>query len=136
MEADIERMVAARTFAVVGASTNPEKYGNKVFLSLRRHGKNVYAVNPNVSSAETLDGEPFYATVADLPERPEVVVAVVPPPVTEKIVDELAAAGINNLWMQPGAESERAVKKAREHGIATVYGGPCIMVLLRLASVN
>lgn len=137
MEADMERMVSARTFAVVGASTNPGKYGNKVFLSLRRHGKVVHAVNPAAAArGEQLEGEAFYASVADLPEVPEVVVAVVPPPVTEKIVDELAAVGVKNLWMQPGAESAKAVEKAHAAGITTVHGGPCIMVLMHVASAQ
>lgn len=124
----IETMLAARTFAVVGASTKPEKYGFLVYQSLKKFGKTAYPVNPR---AAAIDGDVCYASVADLPEKPEVVVAVVPPAITLALVDELAAHQIPNLWMQEGAESPAAVEKAQALGIATVHGGPCIMVGLR-----
>lgn len=123
-----ERMLAAKTYAVVGASTNVEKYGYLVYKDLKRFGKTVYPVNPN---ATEIDGDPAYPSVADLPEKPEVVVAVVPPPVTETLVGQLAARGISNLWMQEGAESPSAIAAAAAAGIATVHSGPCIMVGLR-----
>ena len=128
MNEKIDRMLAARTFAVVGASTNPEKYGNIIYRDLKAHGKIVYPVNPR---AGAIDGDSFYPNIAALPETPEVVVAVVPPKITEQVVDELAAAGVKNLWIQPGAESAEAVRKAEAAGIAVVSHGPCVMVLLR-----
>lgn len=127
MNENIEKMLAARTFAVVGASTNPEKYGNKVYLSLKRHGKTAYPVNPR---AQEIDGDKCYPSVADLPEKPEVVVSIVPSKLTEQLVDEMAAQGLTNLWIQPGAESAAAISQAAEHGIAAVHSGPCIMVVL------
>jgi len=128
MNEKIHAMLAAKTFAVVGASTNPEKYGRKFYDDLKAFGREVYPVNPR---ATTIDGDPCYPSVSALPAVPEVVVAVVPPAITEKLVDELAAVGVKNLWMQPGAESPAAVARAAERGISTVYGGPCIMVGLR-----
>ncbi|MBC8101365.1 MAG: CoA-binding protein [Cytophagales bacterium] len=128
MNEAIERMLNARTFAVAGASTNPEKYGYKCYVDLKRFGKTVYPINPR---ATTIDGDPCYPTVAALPEIPEVIVAVIPPALTEKLVDDLAVAGVRNLWIQPGAESEAAVAKAKAAGITVVSGGPCILVGLR-----
>jgi predicted CoA-binding protein len=128
MNENIERMLEATTFAVVGASTSPQKYGYLVYRSLKTFGKTVFPVNPN---ADTIDGDRCYGRVADLPVVPEVVVAVVPPPRTEALIPQLAALGIKNLWMQPGAESRAAVDAAEAAGIATVHGGPCIMVGLR-----
>lgn len=124
----IDRMLAARTFAVVGASTNPEKYGNIIYRDLKAHGKTVFPVNPR---AGEIDGDTFYPDIAALPETPEVVVAVVPPKITEQVVDELTATGVKNLWIQPGAESSEAVRKAEAAGITVVSHGPCVMVLLR-----
>ncbi len=123
----MNEMLAADTFAVVGASTNPEKYGYLVYQSLKRHGKTAYPVNPR---AADIEGDTCYPNVAALPQKPQVAVAIVPPAITEKLVDELAAAGVTNLWLQPGAESVAAVEKAEAAGIAVVHGGPCIMVLL------
>lgn len=128
MNENLETMLAARTFAVVGVSTNPEKYGYLVYQSLKTHHKTVYPVNPN---APEIDGDTCYASLADLPEKPEVVVSVVPPAVTEDLVGQLADLGIQNLWMQPGAESDAAITSAEKTGIATVHAGPCIMVGLR-----
>jgi predicted CoA-binding protein len=128
MNEGIERMLAARTFAVAGASTNPEKYGYKCYVDLKRFGKTVYPLNPR---AATIDGDTCHPSVAALPEVPEVVVAVIPPALTERLVDELSAAGVKNLWIQPGAESAAAVAKAEAAGINTVHSGPCIMVGLR-----
>jgi uncharacterized protein len=125
---NIEAMLAAKTFAVVGASTNPEKYGHIAYKMLKSYGKTVYPVNPRRGE---IDGDRFYPSVTDLPERPEVVVAVVPPAITEKLVGELAGLGIKNLWIQPGAESAAAIEAAERAGIAAVHSGPCIMVGLR-----
>lgn len=125
MNENIEAMLAAKTFAVVGASTNPDKYGNKVFRSLKRHGKTAYPVNPR---ATEIEGDRCYPSVSGLPEKPEVVVSIVPSKLTEQLVEEMAAQGLKNLWIQPGAESAAAIASAKEHGIATVHSGPCIMV--------
>lgn len=54
---------------------------------------------------------------------------VVPPAVTEKIVEECKDLGINMVWMQPGAESDKAVKFCQDHDIGVIHGGPCAMVL-------
>ncbi|MES2461285.1 MAG: CoA-binding protein [Armatimonadota bacterium] len=128
MNEAIDTMLAARSFAVAGASTNPEKFGYKCYRELKRSGKTAYPINPR---ATVIDGDTCYPSVAALPEVPEVVVAVIPPALTEKLVDELRIGGIKNLWIQPGAESAAAVAKAEAAGIRVVHGGPCIMVGLR-----
>ena len=128
MNENIETMLAAKTFAVVGASTNPEKYGYLVYRSLKTHGKTAYPINPR---AREIDGDTCYPSLAELPEKPDVVVAVVPPAITEALVGQLAEAGVQNLWMQEGAESPAAIEAAEKAGIATVHSGPCIMVGLR-----
>jgi predicted CoA-binding protein len=48
--------------------------------------------------------------------------------VTERIVEEAAAAGVTMLWLQSGAESPHALLRARELGIETIAGGPCLLV--------
>lgn len=128
MNEDIERMLAAKSYAVAGASTNPEKYGHIAYAMLKEYGKTVWPINPR---AESILGDKCYPSVSALPEVPEVVVAVIPPKLTEALIDELASAGVKNIWMQPGAESAEAVEKAKAAGIAVVSGGPCIMVGLR-----
>lgn len=121
-------MLAARTFAVVGASRRAEKYGFLVYRSLKEAGKTVYAVN---ARATEVDGDLCYADLGALPQVPEVAVMVVPPPATEAAVAECARLGIAKIWMQPGAESEAAVRACHAADIAVVSGGPCLMVGLR-----
>jgi len=112
----------------VGASRRPEKYGFLVYRSLKDAGKTAFAVNAH---AAQVDGDICYPDLAALPQVPEVAVMVVPPPATEATVRECARLGIGNIWMQPGAESEAAVRACHAAGIAVVSGGPCIMVGLR-----
>jgi len=114
--------------AVVGASADRAKYGNKVLRTYLRHDMPVYAVNPNVEGQ--IEGVPAFATLADLPVRVHGISVITPPEVTEQIVEDAVAAGIANIWMQPGAESDRAVKRARDAGINVIAGGPCILVEL------
>ena len=128
MTHEMQAMLTATTYAVVGASRSPEKYGYLVYRSLKAAGKTAFAVNPR---AETVDGDRCYPALADLPHPAEVAVMIVPPAATGAAVAECARLGIRQTWMQPGAESEAAVAACHANGIAVVAGGPCIMVLLR-----
>ena len=130
MTPEMQSMLAAETYAVVGASRSPEKYGFLIYRAVKAAGKTVYPVNP---TASTVDGDPCFPSLAALPQAPEVAVMVVPPPATEAAVQECAALGIGQIWMQPGAESEAAIAACRAHNIAVVAGGPCLMVMLRTA---
>jgi len=124
----IERILHCRTFGVVGASRDTQKYGYLVYRSLKNSGKTVYAINPR---ADEIDGDRCYPALESLPAVPEVVVFVVPPAVTEEVVLECARLGIKHVWMQEGAESAEAVRRCEQAGIGVVYGSPCIMVALR-----
>jgi uncharacterized protein len=126
--AEIERILAAGSFAVIGASRDPEKYGYLVYQTLKVAGKTVYAVNPNT---DRIDNDPCYASLSDLPHVPEVAVMVVPPAVTESAVALCAKLGISQIWMQPGAESITTIRLCQQHQMGVVAGGPCIMVMLK-----
>lgn len=122
---DIDTLINLRTWAVAGASNNPEKYGNRIFLALRDAGYHVYPLNPREAE---IAGTKAYADLADLPETPDVVDLVVPPPATLAIVKAAIARGVKGVWFQPGSESEEAIRLARESGLLVVSGGPCAMV--------
>lgn len=119
--------VNRRLWAIVGASQDRNKYGNRVFRSLRQAGYKVYPVNPNTAEVE---GDVAYATLADLPEPPEVVNLVVPPAVTEQVVKKAHELGLTRVWMQPGAESDEAIMFCETHGMQVVYDA-CAMVRKR-----
>jgi predicted CoA-binding protein len=120
----ISDFVNRRVWAVVGASQDRSKFGNRIYRSLRDSGYTVYPVNP---SGGELEGARVYPTLADLPQLPEVIDLVVPPAVTEKVVEEAHQLGLSRVWMQPGAESEAAITYCHDHGLQVVYQA-CAMV--------
>lgn len=111
-------------FAVVGVSRNSEKYGHQVYRDLRYAGYSVYCVNPNVN--EVL-GDKCYPSLEALPIKPDVVDVVVPPKITEEVVRICKKIGIMKVWMQPGSESETAIRFCLENGIQVLHG-LCVMV--------
>lgn len=121
----VEDFLSQQVLAVAGVSRSATGYGYKVWKHLRSKGRTVYAINPN---AATIDGEPAYASVADLPEPVGGVVCVVPPEVTRKVVEACVEHGVSRVWMQPGSESEEAVAFAREHGL-DVIAGQCLLMV-------
>ena len=112
------------TVALVGATDNPRKYGSIIYRDLKRKGFPVYAVNP---SRTTVDGDPAYATLADLPEAPTVVNLVVPPEETLKVLEEARELGYTDVWVQPGAESSRVLEYLEDGGF-NYLANACIMV--------
>ncbi len=110
--------------AVVGVSMNPEKWGYRVYRALRDEGYKVFPVNPKY---DEIEGDKCYPDLKSLPEKPDVVITVVPPEITENIVEECKKLGIKKVWMQPGSESDNAIKFCRENGIETVYNA-CFVV--------
>ncbi len=113
-----------KTVAVVGVSKDEKKFGFKVFKDMIKKGQKVYGINPKVG---VILGQKIYSKIQDIPEKPDLVITVVPPEVTEKIVDDCISIGIKEIWMQPGSESEKAIKKAQDNGISVIYNA-CIML--------
>lgn len=123
----IDAFFGGGPFAVVGASRDRRKYGNKVLRCFLQHGLVAYPVNPNASSVEGLVSHP---DLRSLPQPVHAVSVITPPRVTERIVEDLPGSGSGWVWMQPGAESERAVARAKHLGLGVISGGPCILVAL------
>jgi len=128
MGSDIQDRIAAfinkRVWAIVGASHDPAKFGNKIVRDLHNAGYVVYPVNPKGGE---IGGVKVYPSLADLPEEPDVVDIVVPPAVTEKVVRQVKELGLPCVWMQPGSESEDAIRFCEENGIAVVHSA-CAMI--------
>jgi hypothetical protein len=119
-------------FAVVGASRDPQKYGYQVYKDLKNARYEVYPVNPN---AREILGDKCYPSLEKLPVKPDVVDVVVPPKVTEHTVETCKRLGITKVWMQPGSESEKAIKFCEENSIDVVYG-VCVMIERAKQSIN
>ncbi len=114
-------------FAVVGASTDRAKYGNKVLRSYLQAEREVFPVHHRETEVE---GLPAFPDLQAVPAELHAASIVTPPAVTERVVEDAARAGVKHLWMQPGAESEAAVARAEELGLTVIAGGPCLLVAL------
>ncbi len=123
------KFLAARSFAVAGASRERSKYGNKVFQALVASGRTAYPLNP---SAPEVEGHQAFPSISDLPKVPESLSVLTPPLVTYEIIQQAIAAGVKNLWMQPGAEDEQTSQLARDAGINVTDDGSCVLVTLSL----
>jgi predicted CoA-binding protein len=124
---DIAAFLATGSFAVVGASQDRAKYGNKVLRCYAQHGLPVVGVHPRLQQVE---GVPCLPSLAAIPGAPRAVSIVAPPTAAAGIVQDAIAAGCRRLWFQPGAEDAAAVAAARAAGIAVIAGGPCLLVAL------
>jgi predicted CoA-binding protein len=119
----IEEFMAKRKFAVIGASNNPHKYGNKIVKNLKIRGYDVYPVNPKLKE---LEGLSCYPSINDIPDKVDVVDFVVPPEATEEIIKQCKILGLNRIWLQPGSESEAVISFCRENDMKVVYN-VCVM---------
>ncbi len=123
----IESFLASPAFGVVGASADRHKFGNKVLRCYQQHELKAYPINPRESKIEEV---PCIATITDLPPEVKSISMITPPQVTEKLVPLAIEKGIENIWMQPGAESPEAVLLCRQNNINVIADGSCILVVL------
>lgn len=130
--AEIERFLAVASFAVVGASVDRAKYGNKVLRCYAQHGLPVVGVNPKLTEVE---GVPCYPSLRAVPGPPRAVSIVAPPAAAAAIVADALAAGVRHLWFQPGAEDRAATLTARAQGLEVIADGPCVLVALGFRDV-
>lgn len=122
------RFFSSGAYAVIGASADRAKFGNKVLRCYLQKNKKVYPVNPH---EKEIEGIPCISRIADLPSNVKSISIVTPPSTTQKIVNEAIDKGIKNIWMQPGAENALAIQQCKRHNINVIAGGPCILKELR-----
>ncbi len=122
----IEEMLDKKTWAVVGATQNPSKYGNKIFKRLQRHGYEVTPINPVYDDVE---GVATAASLEDMETPPECVNVVVSPERAKVVVEQTAALGIEYIWFQPGSIDDEVIELAEGKGLKVVYHN-CVLVEL------
>lgn len=127
-QGQINQFLEGNRFAVVGASSNREKYGNKVLRVYQQNKLEVVPVNP---AGGEIEGLAAYPDLASIPGTIDGISIITPPKVTDGVVQQALALGIKNIWMQPGAESSAAIELAETAGANVIAGGPCILVSLR-----
>lgn len=123
----IDTFLGAEAFGVVGASSKPHKYGNKVLRCYQQNQHTVVPVNP---VEKEIEGLTCAASVSELPDHVGSISIITPPQVTEKVVDQAITRGIKNIWMQPGAESAQAVAACEAAGVNIIADGSCVLVVM------
>jgi len=108
------------TVAVLGASADRTKYGNMSVRAHRAAGYDVYPVNPRGGEIEGLQS---YASLADVPVAGLDRISVyLPPAVGLKVLDEIAAKGANEVWFNPGSDSDEIIERAEWLGLKVIQG--------------
>src|SRR5688572_22141484 len=107
----------AKTVAVIGASSNRDKFGNKALRAFENQGYTVIPINPNEADVE---GHKTYRSVLDVPGTVDVATVYVPPRAGVKVMEELAKKGVGEVWLNPGADGSDVVARARELGLKTI----------------
>ncbi len=102
------------TIAIIGASANREKYGNKAVRAFLQQGYDVYPVHP---TEQVIEGLTVFRSVADIPVALDKVSLYVSPPVGMKLVEEIARKGCKELWLNPGADSPELYEKSQTLGL-------------------
>ena len=120
-----------RTVAIIGASNDRSKYGNKAVRAYLQQGFTVYPVNPKESQIE---GIPAYRSISDVPLRPDRVSVYVPPLLVQKILPDIAAKGCNELWLNPGTDSKEVLEAAERLGLNVIQA--CSIVAVGVSPAN
>ena len=107
----------AKVVAVIGASSNRRKFGNRAVRAFRRQGYTVIPINPHESEVEGLK---TYASVLDVPGTIDMATVYVPPEIGEQVIEEIARKKIPEVWLNPGAESDALIARARALAIQPI----------------
>jgi predicted CoA-binding protein len=111
------RCFGMNTVAVIGASNDRAKFGNKAVRAFQQQGYTVYPVNPKESQIEGLTA---YQNIRDVPVRPQMVSVYLPPVVLLKILPDISARGCDELWLNPGTESDQVLAEAERLGLHVI----------------
>lgn len=121
-----DSMLKKKIWAVVGVTPNKEKFGYKIWKTLKDNDYEVYGINPKY---DEIYGEKVYHSLTELPTKPEVIDFVVPPAITLKTLEEAYELGVKYLWFQPGTWNEEVLKRA--DSLKMVHIEDCVYATLK-----
>ncbi len=107
----------SRRVAVVGASRDRAKFGNKAVRAFAAEGHTVFPITPH---ADDVEGLRAYRSVLDVPGAIDMVTVYVPPPVVMRLFDEFAAKQIPEIWLNPGADTDEVLAEARRRNLPVI----------------
>ena len=99
-----------KVVAVIGASSNRSKFGNRAVRAFRQQGYTVVPINPNETEVEGLKA---YGSVLDVPGTIDMASFYLPPEIGLQVIDDVARKGIPEVWLNPGAESDALIARAK-----------------------
>lgn len=114
-----------KTIAIIGASNDRNKYGNRAVRAYQRRGYAVYPVNPKETEIE---GLPVFKSILDIPVRLNLISIYLPPAVSLKVLPDIAKKGCDELWLNPGSESEEVLAEAAVHGLNVIQACSIIAI--------
>ena len=114
-----------KVVAVIGASSDPRKFGNRAVRAFRRQGYRVIPINPHEAQVEGLK---TYSSVLDVPEAIDMATFYVPPEIGEKVMPEVARKGIPEVWLNPGSESAELIRLARSLAVEPIVACSIISI--------
>lgn len=123
----MKELLKLKNWAVVGATQDTSKFGYKVYKKLKKHGYNVYAVNPKF---DDIEGDQCYHSISDITDPIDVISLIVNSKIGMEVIEKAKEKGIMNVWCQPGAESKELIEKANSYGIKIITN-ECVLVELR-----
>src|SRR5882672_2106984 len=123
--------MSRKTIAIIGASNDRNKFGNKSVRAFRQQGYEVFPVNPK---EEIVEGLRAFKSIADVPVRPQMISVYLPPPVLLKVLPDIAAKGCDELWLNPGTESDEVLAAAERLKLNVVQA--CSIVGIGVSPTN
>lgn len=115
-----------KRIAIYGISRTETKFGNSIYRELKSRG---YQVFPMHGDIEKFDNDPCYRSLSDISPSIDGVFINVKPEKVMEILEEVKKAGITNVWLQQGAESEKALEFAKQNNLQISSNG-CILMYL------
>jgi predicted CoA-binding protein len=107
-----------KTVAVVGASSDRNKFGNKALRAFQAEGHTVIPINPNEQEVEGLK---TFASVLDVPGAIDMATVYVQPETAMRLLDEFEQKGIPEVWINPGAENDEMIATARKRKTKVIF---------------
>jgi hypothetical protein len=125
-------MSGRKTIAIIGASNDRSKFGNKAVRAYVSAGYDVYPVNPKET---TIEGLKAYASVVDVPVALDMISVYLPPAVGLKVLGDIGRKGCRELWLNPGSESDELIERARQLNLNVISACSIVAVGMNPASL-
>jgi predicted CoA-binding protein len=107
----------AKVVAVIGASNDRRKFGNRAVRAYQQQGHTVVPINPHETEVEGLKA---YASILDVPGTVDMASFYVQPEIGEQVIADVAAKGVREVWLNPGADSDEVIARAKALGIQPI----------------